>query len=519
MWASAVAAAVDSELDGSGSREIQKPSLGGTCNTTSHPPEPILAKFETFENLEKIGVAVLETSTRCEEMSAQNSMGEVIAEVSGKRDRTDLKRRSKSKSKGDGGEVAYAEMKFRLTIERLNATILKLESENKALAARLSALESPSRPVPATPSNNEDETSGLMDVEPMSTEVATELGPAIVAPPTTSGGKGAIPKTSNSDEKAAKKANNSAVKKVEEAKKKKNSASKFLSNVKLSEDVSKKPPVVQNLAAAATRAQDKAPLGTAPQGGIQVSTPAVESSNKLLPAITVYDVSVREIAGALDQLLGRGTFQLRMVRRSVVTIRARGLANFDRIKDMLKLRKYKFHAHTPKPLVPYAVIVEGLSNEYTEQEVLDFFSTSVNFRVDIISVACVYEDKWLLRLSRSTDIEKLYRLELVLHCKVRFRKNRGREIVQCFNCQRFGHVASNCGMQFRCVKCSQSHVPGECLIPPKEEEMGSVEDSAAAGVVEGEVVIGCGLPQSVVPTVGLRVMWPVHMTVPEERPF
>lgn len=100
------------------------------------------------------------------------------------------------------------------------------------------------------------------------------------------------------------------------------------------EDASQKGLIEGYLAAAATRAQDKAPSGTAPQEGRQVGTTEVENSNKLLPTITVYDVGIREIAGSLDHLLGRGTFQLRIVR------------NFASI---------------------------GF-NEYTEQGVLNFFS-------------------------------------------------------------------------------------------------------------------------------------------------
>lgn len=33
---------------------------------------------------------------------------------------------------------------------------------------------------------------------------------------------------------------------------------------------------------------------------------------------------------------------------------------------------------------------------------------------------------------------------------------------QCRNCQRFGHVANNCSMNYRCVKCLNNHKPGEC---------------------------------------------------------
>jgi len=33
---------------------------------------------------------------------------------------------------------------------------------------------------------------------------------------------------------------------------------------------------------------------------------------------------------------------------------------------------------------------------------------------------------------------------------------------QCKNCQAFGHSASNCFLQYRCVKCADSHQPGNC---------------------------------------------------------
>lgn len=36
------------------------------------------------------------------------------------------------------------------------------------------------------------------------------------------------------------------------------------------------------------------------------------------------------------------------------------------------------------------------------------------------------------------------------------------QTTQCYRCQRFGHVAKNCNMNPRCVKCSSNHDPGAC---------------------------------------------------------
>lgn len=40
--------------------------------------------------------------------------------------------------------------------------------------------------------------------------------------------------------------------------------------------------------------------------------------------------------------------------------------------------------------------------------------------------------------------------------------NKKKRISQCHNCQEYGHSASNCGKQYKCVKCINEHLPGQC---------------------------------------------------------
>ena len=44
-------------------------------------------------------------------------------------------------------------------------------------------------------------------------------------------------------------------------------------------------------------------------------------------------------------------------------------------------------------------------------------------------------------------------------------KAKKKENLQCKNCQRLGHGASNCNLSYRCVKCSENRQPGECALP------------------------------------------------------
>lgn len=93
------------------------------------------------------------------------------------------------------------------------------------------------------------------------------------------------------------------------------------------------------------------------------------SGGRSLPAFTIYEVSVQEISERLRLLLGQGSFTITMVGKSVISVRLRGLNDFEKVRLMLSERGYKFHTHTPTALLPYSVLVEGLSGDYTVEEV------------------------------------------------------------------------------------------------------------------------------------------------------
>jgi hypothetical protein len=43
----------------------------------------------------------------------------------------------------------------------------------------------------------------------------------------------------------------------------------------------------------------------------------------------------------------------------------------------------------------------------------------------------------------------------------KFQKS-SRSATQCHKCQRYGHSAVNCGHKYRCIKCVETHLPGNC---------------------------------------------------------
>lgn len=56
-------------------------------------------------------------------------------------------------------------------------------------------------------------------------------------------------------------------------------------------------------------------------------------------------------------------------------------------------------------------------------------------------------------------------------------------LVRCFNCQRFGHVATSCMEQCRCARCGGNHEYGKCEegVQPKCCNYGEAHSAAFRG--------------------------------------
>lgn len=193
-----------------------------------------------------------------------------------------------------------------------------------------------------------------------------------------------------------------------------------------------------------------------------------KSGDGRIPAITAYEVDVK----GLKQWLEAGgikDFFVKILNKNVTNIYCTSLEDYQMTKNLLELHTIKFYSYTPRALRPYNVVVKGLSGDYEEEDVRGHFSY-LKLQVELNKVTHIGADRWLLQLGRKSDLEGLYRVKYFLHCRVYMTKYKKSGITQCFNCQRFGHVAVNCKMTFRCVKCASTHTPGKCAILSLEEE-------------------------------------------------
>lgn len=149
--------------------------------------------------------------------------------------------------------------------------------------------------------------------------------------------------------------------------------------------------------------------------------------------------------------------------------------DYENVKMKLTELNFNYITFTPKSQKPKLVVMKGMSDGYTESDILDDLKSQSDSVINVTQMKSRRENKltplkmYLITLDPSASVKTF--AKAVRYCcqhKITFEnyvKPRTMRGVQCFNCQEYGHVSRNCGQPFRCVKCDQNHGKDECSKP------------------------------------------------------
>ena len=193
------------------------------------------------------------------------------------------------------------------------------------------------------------------------------------------------------------------------------------------------------------------------------------------PPINVTEINLRDLISHLSGV-EQDKFIIKYLNESELKISSQDHETYNKIKNLLKEKKIKYYTYTPNHLKNKKIVLKGIYGEYSESEIHHTITDLKIEKVSILKISVLNKKvtadrpvSYLITLSNDSDTRKLKNIAKLKNQKVRWENLKKKNLFQCYRCQLPGHAAKNCELEFRCVKCTENHNPGECSKRNKAE--------------------------------------------------
>lgn len=166
---------------------------------------------------------------------------------------------------------------------------------------------------------------------------------------------------------------------------------------------------------------------------------------------------------AFNQLNARRTF-----------IETTNSVDFEAIKNYLDGAKVQYFTYTPKKDKFKSFVMLGLAAGTHLADVEQDLLQGQTNKLRIMNIV-EYKDypkrktmkqvqPFIVQIDMKSSQKELFNVRHVLGRTVTWELFNRQKVLQCHRCQRIGHISANCRMDFRCVKCGQTHGNGPCFL-------------------------------------------------------
>lgn len=206
---------------------------------------------------------------------------------------------------------------------------------------------------------------------------------------------------------------------------------------------------------------------------------ANDKKSERMPIINVFVEDMKKIINVIKYTCNITNFSTKRINTTKNSIQLYTRNDYDTVLCKMKSCNVQLFTHTPKEDKTKTFVLKGLGLTDTAEEVkeaLDISAASIP-NLKIVKVTCFNsaENKkripfFIVQISQDSSTKDLFSLKGLLYRQVTWEKLIKPGVTQCFRCQRYGHVASQCNMIYRCVKCGKSdHLPGKCQLNKESE--------------------------------------------------
>lgn len=190
------------------------------------------------------------------------------------------------------------------------------------------------------------------------------------------------------------------------------------------------------------------------------------------PPIKVSELNVKAATEILEQSLGHTNFSFHRASPTDTFIRTTCKADHKAVLEVLRNSDINGHSFTPKDEKKTSILLRNVCSSYNAEDIsIGIADYGLDVKVSGIDpFATEHSNRsnrnlniWRVTLEPGSDVNALLAQKFINQLSgIRYERMRSNGITQCHNCQQFGHVASNCFRDFRCVKCHLTHAQGKC---------------------------------------------------------
>jgi hypothetical protein len=201
------------------------------------------------------------------------------------------------------------------------------------------------------------------------------------------------------------------------------------------------------------------------------TTPEEEKNEKPPPIVLHGKYDYKKLLELSQQSTEHGV-SLKFTRANTI-IYSQTIKDFDGLKEALKnSKKAEWHTYATKKEKTHGFVAYGLDNNPDENDVKKVLEEKgINCR-NVYKMKKTNSPLYVVITDNKTTLRDLEsNVKTIEYIVVRWKKliNK-REIVQCHNCQTWGHAATNCFAATKCLKCAGNHLTSECSLKKDDTE-------------------------------------------------
>lgn len=198
------------------------------------------------------------------------------------------------------------------------------------------------------------------------------------------------------------------------------------------------------------------------------------SQNPKPPPINVFNCEQKRLNSSLSKNNSKLNYNIKRINNGKAAIHTNNSADHKGILTALVNNDINHFLYTRKEDKKLTWMIKGVSPEYTADEILQELTTISPKDVQISKVSKfttrVAEREgrqlpmYVVQTTPKSNTQSLLSIRSIFHQLISWDKLKRNETIQCHRCQRLGHAASNCKMNYRCVKCKIDHSQGNCSV-------------------------------------------------------